>query len=134
MGLILPADDVVRIADRVREGDPTVGWQGDPTMDTYLDEATATATVFGFDRHGDRYIAAQVSVHDPGWRHELLRKLHAGDWRRPDTVDRQVKLVEDQMRARQAQTDELADEKAEKLAWAIRRDAGHLVGTSKEFY
>lgn len=134
MGLVLPSDDVIGIAERVRQGDPVAGWRGDPTMDTYLDEEAGLALVYGFDRAGNRYIAASTPVTGAGWRHELLRKLRDGDWQRPDTVDRVMKKLEGEQAARDAVVDDALDEKAERLAWALKRDAGYMTGLSKEFY
>lgn len=138
MGLLLPTDDVVRIADRVKHGDPTVGWQGDPTMDCYLDEQSAQVVVMGFDSAGNRYPAATVSLLDQGWRHQLLTKLRDGDWRTDHGRAQVERMIADNQRIedeKDARSDELSAEVAEKIAWGLRRDVGVYVdGLSKEFY
>lgn len=134
MGLILPTDDVVGINERVRLGDPVAGWRGDPEMLVYLDEDTQMCNVVATDARGDRYVAASTSVVDPGWRHDLLCRLRDGDWRRSDVVARQSAKVDAAQAVADMKVEEELDEHAEKLAWALRRDAGHAVGLSKEFY
>lgn len=134
MGLLLPADDVVGIVERVQLGDPTAGWRGDPTMDVYVDHRSGEARVMGFDAEGNRYKVAQVRML-PGWQHALLKKLREGDWRDPELIDRQMAEMAATDTARQAVIDERMDEHAERLAWALRRDAGtHYGGLTREFY
>lgn len=138
MSLILPRDydrDVLGINERVRRGDPTVGWRGDQTMDVILNTAAEKVEVWGFDRAGNRYIAASESVHHPGWRHRLLERLRDGDWQRPGRFDEIQRANDRATAARQAQVDDRLDEAGEKLHWALRRDVGqHFGGLRKEHY
>jgi hypothetical protein len=132
-GLLLPSDHD-RIADRVRDGDPIVGWRGDATMDTYLNERTGDVEVWAFDAKGERYCAASVSASAPGWKHTLLTKLRDGDPQRGAWE----KWMADQEKAHaekeKANWNQL-EERADRLAWGLRRVYGHDVdGLSKEFY
>jgi len=132
-GLLLPSDHD-RIADRVRDGDPVVGWRGDPTMDTYLIDATGEVQVFAFDRSGERYCAASVSAHSPGWKHELLSKLRDGDWQ-SGAAERWVNERNAEQDALEREHAGQLEERTDRLAWAVRRDVGtHVDGLSKEFY
>lgn len=122
MGLVLPADDVMGITDRVQRGDPTLGWRGDPAMDVYAHGNSVA--VYGFDRKGERYVAATVSKVSQGWRHELLRKLRDGDWQDPHAYDRTVAA---QVKDDKARDDRLAErrmELAERFAFAAMKDNG----------
>ena len=135
MGLIL-AGHQGNIAQLVKYGDPLVGWRGDPTMDTYLDENTGQVEVHAFDSHGERYCACTVNAAtDPGWRHTLLRQLTEWDPRRVNVVDKFSQEQEARAAAKKRADRNVIEERADKLAWALRRDIGHDVdGLSKEFY
>jgi len=135
-GFILPGDDVVSIAERVRRGDASVGWRGDPRMDVYLDEQRGVVQVWGWDSLGYQYIAAEVNpFHSQGWRHELLRRLKDGDWQNDDLVDKQIAWVEAPQIERAKAFEELKQEKSEHIAWALRKDLGHhFGGLTREFY
>lgn len=133
-GLILPGEDVHDVARAVQQGDPATGWRGDPGMDTHLG-SDGRVGVYGFDRAGDRYLACLVDARNPGWRYELLSRLRDGDWQRADQFDR----VDAHNRQIQAEKDaafqDQKEETAERLAWALKRDLGHLYsGTSKDVY
>lgn len=136
MGLILPGDDLHDVAGLVQGGDALIGWRGDPTMDVYVWPEYGTVAVYGFDRGGVRYLAAQESLSNPGWRHDLLRRLRDGDYQRGDDVFADIeKKNAAAHKAADDKWDEFADEQAEKLAWALRRDVGVYVdGRSRDFY
>ena len=131
MDLILPGDDLVDVARLVRDGDPVVGWRGDPTMDVYVDRVSGDVVVYGFDRCGERFVAARENARvNPGWRHGLLRRLRDGDWRRgADVLFAELDAENERVRReREHAVDEVAGDGAERLAWALRRDVGHVVG------
>ena len=130
MGLILATDDVVGINLRVRDGDPTVGWRGDPNAVTYFNESTNEVEVHLTDLHGHRYVAAATPIIHQGWRHDLLRRLRDGDWQRgAESYERIIRAQHQRDREDAAQMDEMSDELTEKMAWAIRKDLG-----SKEYF
>jgi hypothetical protein len=102
-------------------------------MDVHIDE-TGQVAVYGFDAHRQRYLVTTVGTWDPGWRHDLLKRLRDGDWQNPNAYQRIVDAGVAHETQRDALLAERAGAAAEKLAWAIRRDAGHLVGQSREHY
>lgn len=77
-------EDVNDITRSVQDGDATVGWRGDSSMDVYREGSQVHA--MGFDARGTRYIAATVQLADSDWRRTLLIKLRDGDWQREDTL------------------------------------------------
>lgn len=130
--LILPGEDVADVARAIKEGDATTGWRGDPGMALHRGERgtprEGTVAVYGFDARGERYLAATQDITLPGWRFELLKRLREGDWQRNDQFDR-VDAANQKLRDEAAaEAREAKEELAEKLAWAIRRDIGHLNG------
>lgn len=128
-GLILPGDDVHSVADRIKHGDASIGWRGDPSMDCYYNTDTETVQVFGWDGRGDQYIAAEViPAYDQGWRHTLLKKLKDGDWQDPGLVQRRMDWMAEPQRAKEAKLEEWQAEHAERMAWALRKDLGHMYG------
>ena len=133
-GLVLPGEHL-DIATRVRDGDPVIGWRGDAGMDTYLFGEHRRCEVWAFDAHGTRYCAASVNVGVPGWQHQLLRKLRDGDWHRGPTVFDEIDRRNDaRERSRDAAAAAAGEERAEKLAWALKRDIGHLVSGTRRFF
>lgn len=105
-------------------------------MDAYHWPDRNEVAVYGFDRAGQRYLAAVESLSNPGWRHDLIRRLRDGDWQRgaaviEDMEKRNAKI----QRELDHEWDEFAEEQAEKLAWSLRKDIGVYVdGTSREFF
>lgn len=134
MGLILPGE-AAAIADRVRQGDPTVGWRGDPGMDTYVSDRHGVAQVWSFDARGTRYCAAQVPLSEPGWQHTLLKKLRDGDWQNPDTI-RDIFAANDANTRRQAaERAERCGAAADHVIYEFRRAVGqHYGGLRRRFY
>jgi hypothetical protein len=132
-GLIL-ARQSGDIATLIGEGDPVVGWRGDPTMDPYL-MPNGEVHVYGFDAHGERYLAAATDARLPGWQHDLLRRLRDGDWQNGNAHDRVEALNAAVEKEAQYRADQATEAFSEKLAWATRRDIGaHFGGLTKEFY
>lgn len=128
MGLWLPThvareavtDDVTRLPDKVKYGDPHVGWRGDDTMSVWGDAATETVQVWGVDGRGEDYLAVVVSpLEDPDWRHTILRKLRDGDWQRGD------QRLKDLERRNRRQAEELRRKHAEQRAELSARFAHH---------
>lgn len=111
------------IVGAVQDGDPTVGWRGDPSMDVW--RKGSQIQVYGFDRSGERYCAATVSLTEDDWRRTLLRKLRDGDWQNPNAYEDVFASVNDRLeRDRARETDEKRLEVAEKFAFALGRDNG----------
>ena len=136
MGLVLPGDDVHDVARLVQGGDAITGWRGDPTMDVYVWPDVGQVAIYGFDRAGERYLAAAESLSNPGWRHDLLRRLRDGDYQRGRDVLADIDKKNEAARAAtDKRWDEFAEENAEKIAWGLRRDVGvHVDGMSRDIF
>lgn len=104
-------EDVNDITRSVQDGDMTVGWRGDPTMDVYREGSEVK--VIGFDGKGERYVASTVSLVDPDWRTTLLRKLRDGDWQKDtfmETVNAErIQHEKDRLREENDRISEIAD-------------------------
>lgn len=133
-GLILPStyysvepigrgQDVNDITRSVQDGDPTVGWRGDPSMDVYREGSEVK--VYSFDARGQRYVAATVNLADSDWRRTLLIKLKEGDWQNPVAYDKLIERQEKADRDRQTQAEDQAEEVKDKMVHAILKDFGH---------
>lgn len=138
-GLIVPStynyarpigrgEDVADITAAVQDGDATVGWRGDATMDVYREGSVVY--VAGFDAKGEQYVAARAHMTDSDWRKTLLTKLRDGDWQSEiSLVDVQkTEREKKEAAADKVRTDQIA-EIADKFASAGFRGAG-----SKRFY
>lgn len=125
MGLVLPGESLA-IADRVHRGDPTVGWRGDPEMDVYV--RNGVCEVWQFDITGTRWCAVRVSTLEPGWQHEVLRRLRDSDWQRDDVTSRAIDMMKAHDREVAAQEAESCGAGAERIAWWMRRRYGHHYG------
>jgi len=132
-GLILPAsydnrsaiargEDVADITRSVQDGDPTLGWRGDPQMDVYREGSVVK--VYGFDLKGERYCAATVNLVDSDWRTTLIRKLRDGDWQTGtlfDSIEKDRARLE---KEKQQASDELVAEEADKYVTKALRARG----------
>lgn len=90
-------------------------------MDVYREGSQIKA--YGFDRAGERYCAATVSLTDSDWRRTLLIKLREGDWQSETTVAEKtmaanLKLEADNNKVKNDRIAEIAD----KFASAVARD------------
>lgn len=104
--------DVADITRSVQDGDATVGWRGDASMDVYREGSVVK--VYGFDRSGERYQAAAVHVASTDWRRTLLEKLRDGDWQSETSFAQKVMDAEDKRKAdadsvKRDQISEIAD-------------------------
>ena len=138
-GLILPSTynfvqpierggDIADITRSVQDGDPTVGWRGDATMDVFREGSCVY--VAGFDAKGERYVAARVHMAQDGWRVTLLEKLRDGDWQNEANFAEVVrKKNEEAYAARDSAHKDKIAEIADKFVSATYRD-----NNSKRFY
>lgn len=132
-GLILPpsydsrsaigrGEDVADITRSVQDGDATLGWRGDPQMDVYREGSLVR--VYGFDRAGERYVAATVNIVDSDWRTTLIRKLRDGDWQ-TGTLFGQIEEDRARLeREKRAREDEMVAEEADKYVTRALRARG----------
>lgn len=127
------AQDIVR---RVRDGDPTKGWEGDPTMRVFAQPYQGSISgevryffeVWGLDAHNEPYLACVSETCGP----ELVEKLVAGDTRKRDVfgdiMARQAKYEADKA----AERSEFHGEMAERLGFALLSDnAAHFGGKGR---
>lgn len=134
MGLLLPGQ-CQSIVERVQNGDPSVGWRGDPGADVYVHEGLQVAQVWAFDRGHKRYCAAQVSILEPGWEHTLLRKLRDGDWQNPGVVKDIFARGNAREAAAAAERSERIGGKADYLVWLAYRTYGtHAGGLTRRLF
>lgn len=125
-GLLLPGD-ALDIVDRVHQGDPTVGWRGDPSVDVYTDDQSQTAAAYGFDRSGHRYLMCVVNI-GPGWQHEMLRRLRDGDWQNDDQYERIVRANRQVDEANDYAREQRIGEASEHAAFTLKRLLGSDIG------
>lgn len=127
------AQDIVR---RVREGDPTKGWEGDATMRVFVQPYEGQISgqvrylfeVWGLDAHREPYLACVSETCGP----ELIEKLVAGDTRKRDVfgsiMARQAKYEADKA----AERSEFHGEIADRLGFALQSDnAAHFGGKGR---
>lgn len=118
--------DVLDIGRRIQQGDES-GWRGDPTMWLAYNAMTGRFEVWATDLGGNQYIAAS---HDE-CNHVLIQKLIAGDPRRGDVL---AGVLEVNARARADAERREREQRLiahDKLAWALRKDLGHLYGGTR---
>jgi len=111
----------LELGRRLREGDATVGWEGDPTLSLEFDPVNSTWQVWGRDLHGETYCCG-------AWPHldgRILRHMVEGHWR---NARKTIQKVIDARTAREkAAVDSAAEARgawADKLGWAAYKDAG----------
>lgn len=97
-------------------------------MDVYREGSQVK--VYGFDRAGERYVAATVHLADSDWRRTLLIKLREGDWQSETSMAEKamaanLKLEADNNKVKNDRIAEIAD----KFASAVARD-----NNSKRFF
>lgn len=138
-GLILPDSynfvqpigrgaDVADITRSVQDGDATVGWRGDSTMDVFREGSCVY--VAGFDAKGERYIAARTHMARDDWRRDLLERLRDGDWQNEISLAQVIKEKNEAHRAeKNRQVSDKIAEIADKYVSAVRRD-----NNSRKYY
>lgn len=111
---------------KLREGDPTLGWEGDPTLQLALNTLTGRWEVWRRSDLGGEAVricsAPQKGGTLPG--DELIRLLVNIDSRRTNVVeqiDQHNRALDD---SRHAALREHIGAVADKLAWALGRDLG----------
>lgn len=128
-GVMWVPTDLFDIDRRIKNGDES-GWRGDPTMGLFYNPHLHRFEVWGIDRGGNQYLAAshhELSV-------EIVHKLRNGDPTRNDpwqqVLDHNAKVKAEMQQKDREKRAELAD----KLAWGIRQDFGHLYGGRKRIW
>lgn len=114
------------IASRVKHGDPTLGWEGDPDMTVcvapYLNTKTGRVElifeVWAIDAERKPYVAITSPTCGP----ELIRRLVHSDVRRRDVVGEAIKANERKERAEAADRSARHEEMADKLHLALVKE------------
>jgi len=114
--------DVLDIGRKLREGEPTLGWGGDPAASLVFNEDRNCFEVLGQDLMGRTYVMAS----HPKCDERLLVKCRDGHWSKAkDIIDR---LVDDQaaryQQAQDALSEAIREEYAPRLATTILRSNG----------
>lgn len=114
--------DVFEIGRRIREGDGTLGWGGDPVAALTFNPRNAMFEVIGRDLYGRAYVMASHRKCDE----RLIMKCRDGHWSKAvDFVDR---LIDEQGRRQdeleRERREYISEELAPKLAHAIRTENG----------
>jgi hypothetical protein len=117
--------EVQEIIDLMHNGDPTLGWEGDPRLALYR-----TKTGWELDRMGeDGYLYTIArSRKDLKLDRSLIVHLVAHDTRRKSALkqhDELAKLKETAEAASDAAHAEKVAERLEKVYWGAKRDIGH---------
>ena len=124
--VVQPGTNLHELADRIKNGDPTCGWEGDPrlTLARYDDPVTGPQfELWRLEHDGQYRLVAKLAGHlDPS---NICRRLVEHDIRRgfdiKDAVDRHNAKVH---AARMAPVQDRLSGAADKLAWALRKDLG----------
>jgi len=125
--------DVFDIGRKLREGEPTLGWKGDPDASLVFNEDTDRFEVLGKDLTRQTYVMASHNKCDE----RLLTKCRDGHWSNAKTiVNRIIKSQQDRYQASQDAINEaIREEYAPRLAISILRENGfrdHWGYTGKE--
>lgn len=114
------------IAARVKHGDPTLGWEGDPDMTVCVAPYQHLATgrvvykfeVWAIDAHHQPYVAVTSDTCGP----ELIRQLVHADTRRRNVVEETIKANQRRDAAEAADRSAQHEEMADKLHHALVKE------------
>lgn len=141
---IVATGDVVDIGRRLREGDPTCGWPGDPSMGLFVDmeEQVTDAEgrpvwppmanpyfgwfeVWGIDAHREPYMIGRY----PTCTQEILKRMAERHWSRGNAADRVI--AEAQRRDAEAREErrERNEEMLDRMHFGLMRDNGSHYGS-----
>lgn len=114
--------EIVRL---LQQGDPTIGWEGDPRLYIRRNHHSGGWTVWRLGEDGREY-AICSSKGEHKLDKSLLTRLRDHDTRRVDVHQR---MLDQNARAQKNQDQkEYEDtfERLEKVYWALGRDVGHM--------
>ena len=115
---------------RLEDGDPTLGWEGDARLCLYLNYADRRWVLIRLENDGE-YRVVTVSPPDQVLNEaeiaKLIMRLVAHDSRRGVDVKAMSDAHNAQVKAAvEAEESEKREKLAEKLAWGIQKDLGHI--------
>lgn len=118
------------VVDRLHNGDPTWGWEGDPALALYLEEGADGKPVWVLERLEDDGVYRVVCRSKPGVDlRGLIPMLVKHDRNRGHNAA--LDVIAANAKAAKARDDAAADaaaEKLEKVYWAAGKDVGHHYG------
>ncbi len=125
-GHVIVEGECQDIVQRIRNGDPAKGWEGDPSMRVFVSPYESLGDghieyhfeVWGVDAQGEPYLA----VSNPTGGPELIDKLLRADTRRRDVFAEAMKAQEKIEADRKAALGEVHEEMADRLAFALMGD------------
>lgn len=119
---------VADVVDRLHNGDPTWGWEGDERLALFLEEGPEGKPVWVLERLEDDGVYRVVTRSKPGVDlRGLIPMLVKHDTRRGHNAA--LDILASNAKAAKARDDAAADataEKLEKVYWGAKRDVGHL--------
>ena len=135
------SNDVWDIERRIKDGDPGIGWPGDPSMGLFIDTEEYVGgiinlqymwfEVWGLDASGEPYLAWT----GPQLDQRVIEQLRDGHWTNGNAADRVIKSNLDRQAAKAKVEKDRREETLDKLHFALRQGAGaHYGGLTKRFY
>lgn len=126
---IWAAPEVEEVMGLVHNGDPASGWEGDERYALYLNE-NKQWELWRLEADGEMRLTVQSK---PGKKldRSLILFLLEHDTRRHDVARRIMRETEQWHEDREREADERIEAVNDKLAWALRKDLGHLEGSSR---
>lgn len=121
------APEVQEMIDLLHNGDPTLGWEGDPRLALYRSEGDRWE-LWRLEHDGEMRMFCRSK---PGAKLDrgLIVQLVAHDGRRGFDLKKHVDEANAAVhRANDARISDMQASAADKLAWALRKDLGHLYG------
>jgi hypothetical protein len=125
-----------RIIDKLRDGDPTLGWEGDPTLSLVLNTQEGVWELWR--QNAERHDAPPVKIATcpnkgmmPG--DELIRAVMSWDSRRHNRYQQIENENASLMKRRNDEFHEDMQAAGEKLHWALSKDLG-MPAVDKKLY
>lgn len=123
-GRVTVEGDVHDIIRRIEQGDPVMGWPGDPDLRLVANVETREFEVWARDAHGDPYIA----VTWPRCDASLIAELVRADNRLSNPLERVAVRETARVAAEEAAEEDRLTELADRLQFGLMKDIGHRHG------
>lgn len=123
-GRVTVEGDVHDIIRRIEQGDPTMGWPGNPDLRLVANVETREFEVWDRDAHGDPYIA----VTWPRCDASLIAELVRADNRLSNPLERVAVRETARVAAEEAAEEDRLTELADRLQFGLMKDIGHRHG------
>ena len=111
------------LMDKIWNGDPTVGWEGDPNMFLFYDNKDHRVYLTGLDDHGEQYIVMRSKPDVSLDTMQICRMLVEHDRNRGYNLAKELDANDAKVDAdKRANDNEALEDVAKKLAWGFRKD------------